>query len=158
MPRPVTLDWVRLPASMVLRLNRRTMKTSRNRRHPPSSCPPPAQPARGCYVQQPPAHAKRPPSPADRPSPKPARRRLDRGAGREETDMTRTGIRDRSVAISPTAPTTPRLRLESTGTRRSLLDGGWWPRSSDPVAELPGLILAIDARRGPVTRDRKSVV
>jgi len=66
--------------------------------------------------------------------------------------MTRTGIRDRAVMISATPPTTPRLRLESTGARRSLLDGGWWPRSSDPVAELPGLILAIDARRGPVIR------
>jgi hypothetical protein len=25
-----------------------------------------------------------------------------------------------------------------------LLDGGWWPRSTDPVAELPGLVLALD--------------
>jgi len=66
--------------------------------------------------------------------------------------MNRTGIIDRSVATSPTPPSTPRLRLESTGVRRTLLDGGWWPRSSDPVAELPGLVLAIDARRGPVTR------
>ena len=66
--------------------------------------------------------------------------------------MTRTGIRDRAVMISSTPPTTPRLRLESTGARRTLLDGGWWPRSSDPVAELPGLILAVEARHGPVTR------
>jgi len=36
--------------------------------------------------------------------------------------------------ISSTPPTTPRLRLESTGASRTLLDGGWWPRSSDPVA------------------------
>jgi hypothetical protein len=42
--------------------------------------------------------------------------------------------------------------MEPTGAHRTLLDGGWWPRSTDPVAELPGLILAIDARRGPVTR------
>jgi len=33
-----------------------------------------------------------------------------------------------------------------------LLDGGWWPRSIDPVAELPGLVLAIDELHGPVTR------
>src|SRR5689334_4383421 len=66
--------------------------------------------------------------------------------------MNRTGSMDRSVTTSPTPPSTPRLRLESTGARRTLLDGVWWPRSSDPVAELPGLILAIDARRGLVTR------
>ena len=33
-----------------------------------------------------------------------------------------------------------------------MLDGGWWPRSGDPVTELPGLIRAIDDRYGPVTR------
>lgn len=66
--------------------------------------------------------------------------------------MTRTGFMDRTITTSPTPPSTPRLRLESTSARRTLLDGGWWPRSSDPTAELPGLILAIDARRGPVTR------
>jgi hypothetical protein len=42
--------------------------------------------------------------------------------------------------------------MEATGSRRTLLDGGWWPRSTDPVAELPGLILAIDPIRGPITR------
>lgn len=36
--------------------------------------------------------------------------------------------------------------------RNPLLDGGWWPRSADPLAELPGLIGAIDDRCGPVTR------
>jgi len=58
----------------------------------------------------------------------------------------------RFTAAATTPPSTPRLRLEPTGSRRSLLDGGWWPRSTDPVAELPGLVLAIDALRGPVTR------
>jgi len=43
------------------------------------------------------------------------------------------------------------LCLEPTGADRTLLDGGWWPRSTDPVAELPGLILSIDGIRGPVT-------
>ncbi len=56
------------------------------------------------------------------------------------------------TALSASVPTPPRLRLESTGARRTLLDGGWWPRSTDPVAELPGLVLAIDKIRGPVTR------
>ena len=59
---------------------------------------------------------------------------------------------DRTVTIAPATPSTSRLRMEPTGARRTLLDGGWWPRSTDPVRELPGLILAIDTRRGPVTR------
>ncbi|HEU4424677.1 MAG TPA: DUF5994 family protein [Pilimelia sp.] len=58
----------------------------------------------------------------------------------------------RMTAIPLSAPSTPRLRMEPTGSRRTLLDGGWWPRSTDPVAELPGLVLAIDKLRGPVTR------
>jgi hypothetical protein len=58
----------------------------------------------------------------------------------------------RIIATATTPPSTPRLRLEPTGSRRSMLDGGWWPRSTDPVAELPGLVLAIDTLRGPVTR------
>jgi hypothetical protein len=58
----------------------------------------------------------------------------------------------RIIATATTPPSTPRLLLEPTGSRRSLLDGGWWPRSTDPVAELPGLVLAIDKLRGPVTR------
>jgi hypothetical protein len=37
------------------------------------------------------------------------------------------------------------------GAAPELLDGGWWPRSTDPVAEIPGLVLAIDAIRGPIT-------
>ena len=63
-----------------------------------------------------------------------------------------TAMSRRIVATATTPPSTPRLRLEPTGSRRSLLDGGWWPHSADPVTELPGLVLAIDALRGPVTR------
>jgi hypothetical protein len=58
----------------------------------------------------------------------------------------------RSNAAATTAPSTPRLWLEPAGSRRPQLDGGWWPRSKDLVAELPGLVLAIDTLRGPVTR------
>lgn len=65
--------------------------------------------------------------------------------------MTITTLR-KHIAASPTPPSAPRLRMEPTGARRTLLDGGWWPRSTDPVAELPGLVLAIDRLRGPVTR------
>jgi hypothetical protein len=59
---------------------------------------------------------------------------------------------NRKTVMSLSAPSTPRLRMEPTRSRRTLLDGGWWPRSTDPVAELPGLVLAIDKLRGPVTR------
>jgi hypothetical protein len=48
--------------------------------------------------------------------------------------------------------TKPRLRLEPTRSRRTVLDGCWWPASTDPAAELPGLVLAIDDLHGPVTR------
>ena len=59
---------------------------------------------------------------------------------------------DRMTVGSTSPPSTPRLRMEPSGSWRTLLDGGWWPRSTDPVAELPGLVLAIDSRHGPVTR------
>ena len=45
-----------------------------------------------------------------------------------------------------------RLRLQPDHSGPALLDGGWWPRSADPAAELPGLILALDQRYGRVTR------
>ncbi|MGC1212787.1 MAG: DUF5994 family protein [Micromonospora sp.] len=53
-------------------------------------------------------------------------------------------------ALAP--PSTPRVRIEPTRSVRTLLDGGWWPRSTDPLAELPGLILAIDLLHGPIVR------
>jgi hypothetical protein len=66
--------------------------------------------------------------------------------------MTATAARSRATTISSTLPSVPRLRMEPTRARRTRLDGGWWPRSTDPVAELPGLVLAIDQRRGPISR------
>ena len=56
------------------------------------------------------------------------------------------------TAISLTPPTMLRLRLQPDRPAYTLLDGGWWPRSTDPAAELPGLILALDERHGPITR------
>ncbi|WP_020577886.1 DUF5994 family protein [Actinopolymorpha alba] len=50
------------------------------------------------------------------------------------------------------APLAPRLRWGPSLSRSAVLHGAWWPRSTDPIEELPGLILAIDDRRGgPVT-------
>jgi hypothetical protein len=48
------------------------------------------------------------------------------------------------VAGFETEPSTPRVRLRSAANRDLPLNGGWWPRSDDPVTELPGLILALD--------------
>jgi hypothetical protein len=59
------------------------------------------------------------------------------------------------AALSDSASLPPsqlRLRLQSDHSGRTLLDGGWWPRSADPAAELPGLIVALDEQHGPVTR------
>jgi hypothetical protein len=51
------------------------------------------------------------------------------------------------------APPVLRLSLEPTLSHRGLLDGGWWPRSQDPVAELPSLITDLSLRfPGVITR------
>lgn len=44
----------------------------------------------------------------------------------------------------------PRVRMERTMTRGGVVDGVWWPRSSDLRAELPGLVTTLAARLGPV--------
>jgi Family of unknown function (DUF5994) len=59
---------------------------------------------------------------------------------------------ERHTATIPAPPSWPRLRLQPDPSARTLLDGGWWPRSADPAAELPGLIGAIEERHGPITR------
>ena len=33
-----------------------------------------------------------------------------------------------------------RLQLDPEPSRTAALDGGWWPRSTDAVAELPALL------------------
>lgn len=58
----------------------------------------------------------------------------------------------RFPSATTTSPAIPRLQMEPTGSTRTLLNGGWWPRSTDPAAELPGLVLAIDKVRGPIAR------
>ncbi|MFF5173308.1 DUF5994 family protein [Micromonospora sp. NPDC000089] len=47
------------------------------------------------------------------------------------------------------APSAPRLVL-APARDRAVLDGGWWPRSRDPAAELPGLVLALTERHGRI--------
>jgi uncharacterized protein DUF5994 len=50
----------------------------------------------------------------------------------------------------PSAP--PRLQLDPTMAGTGALDGGWWPRSRDPDAELPDLIAGLEPSLGPITR------
>ena len=61
----------------------------------------------------------------------------------------------RTTDLTTSVPA-PRLWLESTDTPRPVVHGCWWPRSTDPVAELPGLVLALDDLGGPVIRVRLS--
>jgi hypothetical protein len=63
--------------------------------------------------------------------------------------MTATISAERQSVPSTTGPP---LHLQPDHRVPALLDGGWWPRSDDPAAELPGLILALDERHGRITR------
>ncbi|MFG2042265.1 DUF5994 family protein [Dactylosporangium sp. NPDC048998] len=58
----------------------------------------------------------------------------------------------RAIVVPPGPPSSPRLVLAPARADRAVLDGGWWPRSRDPVAELPGLVLTLAARYGPIRR------
>ncbi|GAA2881035.1 hypothetical protein Acy02nite_20960 [Actinoplanes cyaneus] len=44
-----------------------------------------------------------------------------------------------------------RLRLDPHPGRTTILDGAWWPRSTDAVAELPRLVEALAGQRGDIT-------
>jgi hypothetical protein len=55
----------------------------------------------------------------------------------------------RATIIPPSPPSQPRLSLAPI-RGQAVLDGGWWPRSWDPVAELPGLVLALSERYGRI--------
>ena len=70
---------------------------------------------------------------------------------------------DDGAPVGPQAPThntTPaqasvngaRLSLVPATTPQAGLGGGWWPRSRDASAELPGLIAELSARAGRVSR------
>jgi Family of unknown function (DUF5994) len=56
------------------------------------------------------------------------------------------------LSTRPPAPPGLRLQLDPAMAGTGAVDGGWWPRSRDPDAELPGLIAGLDASLGPITR------
>jgi Family of unknown function (DUF5994) len=51
----------------------------------------------------------------------------------------------------PTRPDS-RLVFPPSPAARGVLDGSWWPRTRDPAAELPGLVVAVTDRLGVVSR------
>jgi hypothetical protein len=57
---------------------------------------------------------------------------------------------ERATIVASPPPSSPRLVLAGVRANQAVLDGGWWPRSWDPVAELPGLVLALSARYGTI--------
>ena len=61
-------------------------------------------------------------------------------------------IDERQTTIGPAALAQPRLNIRRDRMGRGLLDGGWWPRTAGPAAELRELIPTLDERHGPITR------
>jgi Family of unknown function (DUF5994) len=59
---------------------------------------------------------------------------------------------DQRAGLDEVPPAGLRLRLQPDRSGRGPLDGGWWPRSADPAAELPALILALDKQHDRVAR------
>ena len=57
-----------------------------------------------------------------------------------------------AASTRPTAPPGLRVQLDPTMAGTGAVDGGWWPRSRDPEAELPALIAGLEASVGPITR------
>jgi hypothetical protein len=66
--------------------------------------------------------------------------------------MTGTTAAQQPTPVSSSGPARPRLVLVASRAGQAVLDGGWWPRSRDPAAELPGFLLALAARFGPVRK------
>jgi len=53
-----------------------------------------------------------------------------------------------ALSAIPAGPPSARVSFDPALSRRGAVDGGWWPRSRNAHAELPGLIAALDARPG----------
>ena len=70
--------------------------------------------------------------------------------------MALTSIQDADVAPSnapeQAAPGDARLSLAPEIARSAAISGGWWPRSRDAGAELPGLIAQLSSRVGRIRR------
>jgi hypothetical protein len=56
----------------------------------------------------------------------------------------------RGTLVAASSPAAPRLTLATERVNHAVLDGGWWPRSWDPAAEVPGLVAALSAKYGRI--------
>jgi len=45
-----------------------------------------------------------------------------------------------------------RLALKPKAALMGAVDGAWWPRTANPLAEFPAMVAGIELRRGPVDR------
>jgi len=60
---------------------------------------------------------------------------------------------DTNAGPAEPVPDDVRLLMKpNTAAVRGYVDGAWWPRSNDPAAEFPGLVLAMSSWVGPVGR------
>jgi hypothetical protein len=73
---------------------------------------------------------------------------------RLDDDGAPPGRQPSTLADTPdqASPDGTRLSLVPASARPAGLGGGWWPRSRDATAELPGLIAELSARAGRVSR------
>lgn len=70
----------------------------------------------------------------------------ERDFAKEQTVVFTAG--DRRPARGSQPPPSPRLRWGPSLSRRASLHGAWWPRSDDPLVELPGMVMEIHEDRG----------
>ncbi|MBC6448044.1 DUF5994 family protein [Actinokineospora xionganensis] len=66
--------------------------------------------------------------------------------------MTSGQFDHRATARAFTERTDARVSLKPAGATKGFFDGGWWPRSREPVAEFSTLISSLAERFGPVDR------
>jgi hypothetical protein len=67
------------------------------------------------------------------------------------TTDTLVGTEDLQPATDP-ARSEVRLRMKPDDAAPGHVDGGWWPRSTDPAAEFPALVAALTSILGPISR------
>jgi uncharacterized protein DUF5994 len=68
--------------------------------------------------------------------------------GSAKTARSPSGAPASAPAPIPTGMSPARVSFDAALIRHGAVDGGWWPRSRNAHTELPGLIVALDARPG----------